>query len=269
MRNNLLEFLFGTRAVKVEAAEDKLGEQLLRVFEEMEALDDTEIEVVDKKPLGDALKALDVDAKVEPTEGWAEIHFDEPDEYRAACAKIFSPEGYDKLASMGWVPSWSGDVAMANEEPDLKIGFTAVAVAGSSDKDKPEPLKSVMKKGRERDTTEQDRDDDPLNPVENEDGEMGEKKTGVGKEKEGADPEGTPKGSKKVKEGRSAQQVADALLEVTTAGAVPMVSMPPLEMGMPGGGLETKGRGGKKLGSKFKMPGQWRQSPAITPKKKK
>lgn len=58
---------------------------------------------------------------------------------------------------------------------------------------------------------------------------------------------------------------------MTTAGAIPA-----LEMGAKGDGLETKGRGGPR-GRKFKMPGQWKQNPAITkktneglkPKKKK
>ncbi len=50
----------------------------------------------------------------------------------------------------------------------------------------------------------------------------------------------------------------------TTEGFTGVSAIPPLEMGIKGDGLETKGRGGKKLGRKFKMPRQWHQKRPIT-----
>lgn len=61
------------------------------------------------------------------------------------------------------------------------------------------------------------------------------------------------------------------LNEMTSTGSMGTVPSPvgAKEMYEPGRGLETKGSGGKKLGRKFKMPGQWNQQPPIAPKRKK
>jgi len=62
-------------------------------------------------------------------------------------------------------------------------------------------------------------------------------------------------------ESLTAHEIAEKLLETTMCSAIP-----PLEMGTPGQGLETKGRDGKKLGRKFKMPGA-EPLPGMTKKK--
>ncbi len=117
---------------------------------------------------------------------------------------------------------------MSNEEPELRIGFIEIATAESGDSDKAEEKpKEIAKQGRERDTTELDRDDDDLNPVESDDGEMGGKTTGVGKAKDGEAPEGKPKGSTKKTEAIDKLLPAPPLTEMTMASAIPPVEAAP------------------------------------------
>ncbi len=229
MRRDFLQFLFGDPSIEEKLDDPAVIENLITLYEEA---DHAEAELIkaNKKPLASALKTLGVNASVEAFPQWCEIRFDDEVSYREACAAIFTPEAMHTLAEAGWIPAKSGDEAMSNEPPSLKLGFFEISTAGEdvSDKEKGPALKSVMKDGRENDTDEQERTDE-LNPVENPDAEMGEKAEGVGKASDGKDPEGKPKGSSK-SESHSIDAVALAhkLLEMTSVTAIPVVGEPPL-----------------------------------------
>lgn len=223
MRKNLLEFLFGLPVVE----DAKLGEHVVSIFEEA-ADEEAEQMVANKKPLTDALKALGLGVTVDAGTSWAEIKFDNDADYKEAVTLLSEPDAMHKLAEMGWVMAKCGDRAMSNEEPELRIGFIEIATAEGGDDDKAdEKPKEIAKQGRERDTTELDRDDDDLNPVETDDGEMGGKTTGVGKAKDGEAPEGKPKGSTKKTEAIDKLLPAPPLNEMTTASAIPPVEAAP------------------------------------------
>lgn len=197
MRTNLLEYLFGKTVIREEA---ELGEQIVRLFEEADEAEGIEL-VANKKPLADALKTMGIDEPVELGAQWAEIHCDDDAEYHEYIRALSDPDNMHKLAEMGWVMARCGDIAMSNEQPDYKIGFIEIETAESGEADKPdEKVKSIIKKGQEFATTPVEQDDD-LNPVEREQGKpdakLSGKTTGVGKPKDGADPEGKPKGSTK------------------------------------------------------------------------
>lgn len=225
MRKNLLEFLFGMPVVE----EAKLGEHVVNIWEEADA-EEAEQMVANKKPLTDALKALGLGVTVDAGTSWAEIQFDNDADYKEAVTLLSDPDAMHKLAEMGWVMAKCGDRAMSNEAPELRIGFIEIATAEGGDSDKADQKpKEIAKQGRERDTTELDRDDDKLNPVETDDGEMGGKATGVGKAKDGEAPEGKPKGSTKKTEAIDSMLPAPPLHEMTTASAIPPVeSAPPM-----------------------------------------
>jgi hypothetical protein len=193
MRKNLLEFLFGPEALP--KSED-LGEQIVRLFEEADAVETEEV-VANKKPLATALKSIGISAEVEACPGWCLIKCDDEACYREYMEKLRTADAMTKLAEQGWVMAQCGDTGMSNEAPDFKIGFIEIKTAETGEDDKPdETIKELNKQGREDASTEQDRDD-KLNPVENPDSEMGGKKEGVGKAADGKDPEGKPKGSTK------------------------------------------------------------------------
>lgn len=221
MRTNLLEFLFGSTTVQKSA---DIGEDIVRLFEQAEA---AELEPVkaEKKPLTAALKSLGISAAVEAGVQWCELHCDNEQDYREYLGKLQEPDAMSKLADAGWVMVRCGDQAMSNEAPDYKIGFIEVQTAEGNKQDKPdEKVQSILKKGQEFATTPVATDDD-TNPVERETGKpdvkMGGKTTGVGKPKDGEDPEGKPKGSTgKVKESRAKNVVSKLLDEMTGTGSM-------------------------------------------------
>lgn len=203
MRTNLLEFLFGSTTTRKSA---DIGEAVVHLFEQAEA---AELEPVksEKKPLAAALKSFDIDEPVIAGVQWCEIHCSDDKEYKEYITRLTEPDAMNKLAEMGWVMVRCGDIAMGNEEPDYKIGFIEVQTAEGNDMDKAdEKIKEIVKKGQEFASTPVATDDES-NPVEREtgkpDAKITGKTTGVGKPKEGDDPEGKPKGStKKVSEAR-------------------------------------------------------------------
>lgn len=242
MRTNLLEFLFGKTAVREDA---ELGEQIVKLFEDAAEVEGVEL-VANKKPLADALKAMGIDEPVELGAQWAEIHCDDDTEYHEYIRTLTDPDNMHKLAEMGWVMTQCGDIAMSNETPDYKIGFIEIATAEGGDADKPdEKVKTIIKQGQEFATTPVEQDDD-LNPVEREQGKpdakLGGKTTGVGKPKDGADPEGKPKGSTKKAESMVDKLLADPLQEMTGTGSIGTFeggSVPPV---MAHTGLQAKKR---------------------------
>lgn len=219
MRTNLLEFLFGKTVIREEA---ELGEQIVRLFEEADEAEGVEL-VANKKPLGDALSSMGVSGKVEAGAQWAEIHCDNDADYRKYIGILSEPDNMHKLAEMGWVMARCGDAATSNEQPDYKIGFIEIETAEAGEADKPdEKVKAIIKKGQEFATTPVEQDDE-LNPVEREQGKpdakLSGKTTGVGKPKDGADPEGKPKGSTK-SESIVDKLLAEPVQEMTGTGSM-------------------------------------------------
>jgi len=212
MRKNLLEFLFGDVAIRQTTAD--LGENIVKIFEEADELEAVQM-VASKKPLADALKAIGISQAVDAGYQMAEVKFTDADAYREAVQLLFEPENIHKLAELGWVATrGDGDIAQTNEPPEYKLNFVEISVASDlENKEKAPDLEKVLKKGQEFATTPVDRDDD-LNPVDNtRSDKKGEKQAGVGKAKDGEDPEGKPKGSTKKTESKEAAELASALLE--------------------------------------------------------
>ncbi|MGV0949091.1 MAG: hypothetical protein ACOYB3_00155 [Azonexus sp.] len=159
---------------------------------------------VDKQPLTKALSSLGIEAKgVENDPRGLSLVFSSPEEYRAAHAILNEPDSLHKLAELGWVYSTQGDVAMANEQPELRIRFLEIdeiepqdakASYSASDKTRLNKVKDIIKKGREFATTAPDFDRE-TNPVDHGDPKKGKRDKGVGDAKDGSDPEGKPKGS--------------------------------------------------------------------------
>ena len=231
MRTNLLEFLFGRAATATAKEEAKLGEDIVKLFEEADEVEGIEL-VANKKPLGDALKTMGIDEPVEACAQWAEIHCDDDPEYKEYIRILTDPDNMHKLAQMGWVMARCGDSAMSQEVPDYKIGFIEIATAEGGEADKPdEKVKAIIKQGQEFATAPVAKDDE-MNPVDRETGKpdtkLTGKTTGVGKAKDGEDPEGKPKGSTKKAESMVDKLLTDPLQEMTGT-----TSMGTVDAGMP------------------------------------
>jgi hypothetical protein len=220
MRKNLLEFLFGPAAV-LESSKS-LGEDVVKLFEEA-ADAETEQMVANKKPLAAALKDMGISNAVVEGPQWCEIHCDDESQYREHVKLLVDPDNMHKLAEKGWVFALCGDQAMSNEPPDLKIGFIELNMLGMPEnKDKTDSLETVLKNAQKFATTPMERDDDDLNPVETDDKGSKDSQKGVGKAKDGADPEGKPKGASKKSESLTAKTLTSRMLdEVTTCSAIP------------------------------------------------
>jgi len=219
MRTNFLELLFGKTVVREGAA---LGEQVLRLFEEADEVEGTEL-VANKKALSTALKTLGIDEPVEAGVQSADIRCTDDDDYKKYVGILSDPENMHKLAEMGWVMARCGDAAMSNEPPSYKIGFIEIGTAEGGAADKPdEKVDAIIKKGQEFATTPVAKDDD-MNPVDREtgkpDAKLSGKTTGIGKPKDGADPEGKPKGSTKA-ESRVDKLLLDPVQEMTGTGSM-------------------------------------------------
>lgn len=132
------------------------------------------------------------------------MSFDDGDLFRAAHAILNEPDSMHKLASAGWVYSLQGDIAQANEPADFRIRFLEIdeiepenmkASADAGIETRNNRIKDILKKGREFATTKPEHSD--MNPVEFDGKTSDDRGKGVGKEKDGAQPEGKPKGSTK------------------------------------------------------------------------
>ncbi len=220
---HLLERLYGM-PVRTPSA---LGENFVRLFEDAAEAETEYFKVADKKPLAKILKRLGVsyEGQAQADVSLVTIRFTTDQEYRDACAAIFTADAMHDLAEAGWVAEKSGDAGMSNEAPDYHINFVEIPDMPDNDSDKAPSLKDVMKGGRKADTTAQKRDD-KMNPVESDPkAKMGDKQTGVGKAKDGTGPEGKPKGSTK-SESIDAILPAPPVQEMTSASAVPAVEAP-------------------------------------------
>jgi hypothetical protein len=233
MKNKILAFLFGDSQVESEI--DEASETLDAIMEEAEELEPLQAK---KTPLAAALKAAGVsgdDLELGP-EGLS-LAFDTEEDYREACEKLMEPDAMEALAQKGWVALRQGDKAMSGEvSPEYRIRFVDLTTPEPENKtDWPAPnpkmMADIIKKGREFATTPFERD--PQNPVT--DMEPGDKqKAGVGKEKDGADPEGKPKGTSK----SEAQNLVDRMLNRVNEGGH--------KAGCTCGFCKNKGRFGKK-----------------------
>lgn len=249
MKKNLLSFLF-LESAEAEAAtagqELDLADSLEQLFEAAADIEKSELESK-QTPLATALSGFgidDSDLQLDP-EGFCLVT-DNRQRYADILAILGDAAAMHKLAEMGWVVTKPGDVAMTGEPAEYRIRFLEITTVNTGDKDKPdEKAKAINQAAREFATTPLDRDDD-LNPVETDDGKMGKRQAGVGKAKDGTDPEGTPKGAGKVKEA--------LISEMTSTGSMGTVETGP--QGVVGAGLAKKPKPYGK-GTKFAMPGQW------------
>ena len=196
MRDNLLEFLFGPSAL---SHSHTLGEDVVKLFEEA-ADAETDQMVANKKPLATALKSIGISNPVVEGPQCCEIQCDDETQHREHLALLADPDNMHKLAELGWVAARRGDQAMSNEPPDFRIGFIELNMLGMPDnKQDGESLETVLKNAQKFATTPLDRED-KLNPVETDDKTSDDNQKGVGKTKDGANPEGKPKGAKQESE---------------------------------------------------------------------
>ena len=256
MKKNILAFLFGDSQVESEI--DETRDAIEQIFEEAE---DAEPLKAKKTPLAAALKALGVSAEdgleLDP-EGFS-ICYCEEEPYREACQLLTEPEGMEKLAELGWFATRMGDKAMTGEmQPEYRIRFIDITTPEPENKtDWPAPnndlMTSILKKGRELATTPFERD--PNNPVTDIDAKD-DKHAGMGKEKDGSDPEGKPKGGTK----SEARNLVDHLLGPVNEGGH--------KAGCTCGFCKNKGKGFKKKGDaedKGSEPAE-KEEPADKPK---
>lgn len=248
-KNNLLSFLF-LESTEADAADGELTDNLERLFEAAAEVEAGELETK-KTPLAKALAEFgieDTDLQFD-TEGFALVT-DSPDKYRDILAVLGTPDAMHKLAEMGWVVTKPGDDAMTNEPANFRVRFLEIVTVETGDADKSdETRKEIINKAKEFATTPMDRDDE-MNPVENEDGKMGKKAEGVGKPKEGKQPE------KAMHE--------DRIEEFTGTGSMGTVT----SMGQPFVGMVEKPKPYGK-GTKFRMPGQWTVKQPVVKKQAK
>jgi hypothetical protein len=212
---DLFAYLFGDSQVESEVEETKaVIEKIMEEAEEQEPLK------VKRTPLIAALKALglkDVSDEVQyDPEGFCLVCKEES-EYREYVRLLMEPDAMEKLAKLGWVVTRCGDVAMSNEPAEFRIRFLEITSTDDSDKDSwptqnDKLMKSVVKKGREFMSEPGPHDEE--SPVEYDDKTSDDNQKGVGKEQQGKDPEGKPKGSTGKTE---AQAIADDVLNVNEA----------------------------------------------------
>jgi hypothetical protein len=199
MRKNLIQFLFGESQVDDEIA------TLVEDIADMDTEGATTLKV-DKAPLSKIINALGIEGgSLEADPRGLSMVFDDGDLFRAAHVLLNEPDSMHKLAAAGWVYSLQGDVAQVNEPAEFRIRFLEIdniepenmkasADAGIDTRNK--KIKDILKKGREFATTKPEHDDE-MNPVEFDDKGSDDRGKGVGKEKDGAQPEGRPKGATK------------------------------------------------------------------------
>lgn len=261
MKNKLLSFLF-LESTEADAAEGqafdaRVAENLDKLFEAAAETEAGELESK-KTPLAKALGEIglkDPDLEMDP-DGFC-LYTDNAQAFSDMVTMLTSADTMHKLAELGWVVLKPGDDAMTSEPPHFRIRFLEIATVETGDREKSsQDQEEIVKKAQEFATTPMDRDDDQLNPVENDDGKMGKRDTGVGDAKDGSDPEGKPKGS--------TGKVPESIQEMTSTG-----SMGTLEGGGPqfmaGYGLVKKPKPYGK-GTPFKTPGQWKVKQPVVDK---
>lgn len=250
----MLSFLFLESAEAESAEVDQkafeLAENLEHLFEVAAAEEQGELKAK-KTPLAKALSEFgitDADLQMD-TEGFV-IVTDDHDKYVDALTVLGTADAMHKLAEMGWVVTKPGDVAMTNEPAEYKIRFLEITTVEQNDR---EPKggtydtanrEEVIKKAQEFATTPMDRDDD-LNPVENGDGKVSKKNVGLGKAKDGEEPE-------KAIHDALADAEGTRIEEFTSTGSMGTA----MSMGQPFVGMVKKPKPYGK-GTKFKTPGQW------------
>lgn len=190
-----MQFLFGESQTDDEIS--AIVEDIADIADMSE--DGTDLKI-DKSPLSKALKSIGIDADaLEKDPRGLSLVFSDGESYRAAHAILNEPDSLHKLASSGWVYSLQGDVAMANEPAEFRIRFLEIDnVVPSNLELKPTKgtakntaLSAVIKKAREFATAKPEHDD--MNPVEFDDKTSSNRRKGMGKESDGANPEGSPK----------------------------------------------------------------------------
>lgn len=192
MNKNLIAFLFSESQIRDDLGD--IGEDLTHLFEKAAEVEDRDA-VNSKTDLASALGKVGIEyLDLEQDPSGAVARFETRAQYSAALNLVAEPDNMHALATLGWVPLPVGDVAMSNEDAEFRMRFLEIATAGSSDDEKEVDAKAISKDARQFATTEVDRDSDEMNPVETDD-KGGEPK--MGKAKDGADPEGKPKGSTK------------------------------------------------------------------------
>jgi hypothetical protein len=199
MKKNLIQFLFGESQVDDEIA------SLVEDIADMSTEGASTLKV-DKAPLSKIVNALGIEGgSLEADPRGLSMSFDDGDLFRAAHAILNEPDSLHKLASAGWVYSLQGDIAQANEPADFRIRFLEIdeiepenmkANADAGIETRNNKIKDILKQGREFATTKPEHDDE-MNPVEFDDKTSDDRGKGVGKEKDGAQPEGKPKGATK------------------------------------------------------------------------
>jgi hypothetical protein len=199
MKKSLITFLFG---------ESQVDEELAALVEDIADMDTEGASTitVEKAPLSKIIDDLGIEGgSLEADPRGLSLVFDDNDLFRAAHALLNQPDSLYKLASAGWVYSVQGDVAQAYEPAQFRIRFLEIdeikpdnmkgdADAGVDARNK--KVAEIVKKGREFATEKPEHDDD-TNPVEYDDKTSKDRHKGMGKEKDGAQPEGKPKGSTK------------------------------------------------------------------------
>ena len=212
---DLFAYLFGDSQVESEVEETKaVIERIMEEAEEQEPLK------VKRTPLIAALKALglkDVSNEVQYDPEGFSLVCKEESEYREYVRLLMEPDAMEKLAKLGWVVTRCGDVAMSSEPAEFRIRFLEITTVDTDSKDEwptgdQKLIKGVIKKGRE--FMDEPGPHDTDGPVEYDDKTSDDHKKGVGKEQDGKDPEGKPKGSTGKTE---AQAMADNVLGVNEA----------------------------------------------------
>jgi len=226
MMSKLLDFLFSQSQEGEGSILDSntFGADLIHLFEEANKEEGDKLKV-SKQPLAKALSTLGItgagnDLELDPR-GFSLI-CGGSSEYRDYLQLLSDPDSMAKLAGLGWVHSAQGDVAMHNEPAEFRIRFLEIDVAGEDDEGKEldkvpskdetnKALNAILTKGREFATTPV-AVDDPSGDVDREEpdsdtSEEDGRREGIGKEKDGSDPEGKVKGAEK---GKRPEAVAKA-----------------------------------------------------------
>lgn len=193
---DLLAYLYGGSQIESEVEETK--EAIEKIMEQAEKEEPLKPK---RTPLVKALSSLgikDVDDEIEYDPEGFSLKCKEEGEYRRYVRILLEPDAMEKLAKLGWVVTRCGDVAMTNEAPEFRVRFLEITTVDSSDKDSwPAPNVSLVKKavkaGREFMDEPGPHDDD--GPLEYDDKSSDDNNKGVGDAKDGADPEGKPKGN--------------------------------------------------------------------------
>jgi len=198
-----MAFLFGESQIQEELAD--MGGDLEHLFEKAAEVEERDA-VNSKTDLSTALKKLDIEfLDLEEDPSGVSARFETREQYSKALNLVAEPDNLHTLAVLGWVALPVGDVAMTSEDAEYRMRFLEIATASGDDSEKNVDAEAIVKDARQFATTEVDRDSD-TNPVETDD------KTGkpkIGKAKDGADPEGKPKGSTKA----TSESIVNGLLD--------------------------------------------------------